>query len=215
MQPAIAYIRVSTTGQGKSGLGLEAQQAALARFAEAEGFEVVRTFTETMSGAKDDERRPELHAALDLARKQKAPILVAKLDRLSRDVHYISGLMKHRVPFIVAELGVDTDPFMLHLYAALAEKERALISRRTKDALAAAKARGVRLGGIRDQSIENRRQAVERAEQLRPVFQELAGQSARGIAEELNKRGIKTASGGKWHAAQVVRVRVRLARNEP
>jgi DNA invertase Pin-like site-specific DNA recombinase len=112
-----------------------------------------------------------LHAALDLARKQKAPILVAKLDRLSRDVHYISGLMKHRVPFIVAELGVDTDPFMLHLYAALAEKERALISRRTKDALAAAKARGVRLGGVRDQSIENKREADERAEQLRRVFE--------------------------------------------
>jgi DNA invertase Pin-like site-specific DNA recombinase len=87
-----------------------------------------------------------LNAAINRARKAKAPIIVAKLDRLSRDVHYVSGLMKHRVPFIVAELGIDTDPFMLHLFAALAEKERAMISRRTKDALAAAKARGVRLG---------------------------------------------------------------------
>ena len=102
-----------------SSLGLDAQQAALARFAEAEDFEIVHTFTETMSGGRDDSHRPELAAALERARREKAPILVAKLDRLSRDVHYISGLMKHRVPFIVAELGVDTDPFMLHLYAAL------------------------------------------------------------------------------------------------
>jgi DNA invertase Pin-like site-specific DNA recombinase len=79
---------------------------------------------------------------------------VAKLDRLSRDVHYISGLMKHRVPFIVTELGADTDPFLLHIYAALAEKERQMISRRTKDALAAARARGVILGGMRDKSLE-------------------------------------------------------------
>ena len=148
MRPAIAYIRVSTAKQGKSGLGLEAQQAALTRFAEAEGFEFARTFTETESGKHDERHRPALAAALDLARREGAPIIVAKLDRLSRDVHYISGLMKHRVPFIVAELGADTDPFMLHLYAALAEKERALISRRTKDALGAAKARGVRLGGL-------------------------------------------------------------------
>ena len=144
MRDAIGYIRVSTAKQGRSGLGLEAQQAALAKFAEAEGFRFLATFTETESGADDD--RPQLNAAIERARKAKAPIICAKLDRLSRDVHYISGLMKHRVPFIVAELGADTDPFLLHIYAALAEKERALISRRTKDALAAAKARGVVIG---------------------------------------------------------------------
>ena len=136
---------------------------------------------------------------------------VAKLDRLSRDVHFISGLMKHRVPFVVTELGADTDPFLLHIYAALAEKERALISRRTKDALSAAKARGVRLGGHRAQSDENRIAAEERAEALRPVLEELRGLSARKVAEELNRRGITTAEGGKWYAAQVIRVRGRLA----
>ena len=136
---------------------------------------------------------------------------MAKLDRLSRDVHYISGLMKHRVPFIVAELGVDTDPFMLHLFAALAEKERAMISRRTKDALAAAKARGVSLGGHREQSDINRAEATERAHGLRSVFAGLSGLSARKAAEELNRRGIPTAANGKWHAAQVIRVRERLA----
>jgi len=210
MRPAIAYIRVSTAKQGKSGLGLEAQQAALTRFAEAEGFEFARTFTETESGKHDERHRPALAAALDLARREGAPIIVAKLDRLSRDVHYISGLMKHRVPFIVAELGADTDPFMLHLYAALAEKERALISRRTKDALGAAKARGVRLGGLNAKGLENRRLAAERAQALRGVFGEVSGMSARKAADELNRRAIPAPAGGRWFAAQVVRVRERL-----
>jgi DNA invertase Pin-like site-specific DNA recombinase len=208
MRDAIAYIRVSTAKQGRSGLGLEAQEAALAKFAEAEGFRFLQTFTETESGA--DDNRPELNAAIVMAGKRKAPIIVAKLDRLSRDVHYISGLMKHRVPFIVTELGADTDPFLLHIYAALAEKERALISRRTKDALAAAKKRGVRLGGLRSKGEEYQREAAERAEALRGVFDELSGLSARKAAEELNRRGITTAEGGKWHAAQVLRVRGRL-----
>src|ERR1700720_109895 len=98
------------------------------------------------------------------AKKAKAHVIVAKLDRLSRDVHYISGLMKHRVPFIVAELGADTDPFMLHIYAALAEKERLMISQRTKAAMKAAKARGVTLGGLRDKGMELEREAKARAE---------------------------------------------------
>src|ERR1700694_1754797 len=92
------------------------------------------------------DRRPQLKAALAAARKQRCHVAVAKLDRLSRDVHFISGLMSHRVPFLVAELGADVDPFMIHIYAALAEKERSLISQRTKAALKAAKDRGVRLG---------------------------------------------------------------------
>jgi DNA invertase Pin-like site-specific DNA recombinase len=210
MRPAIAYIRVSTARQGKSGLGLEAQQTALTRFAEAEGFDIVQAFSETESGKHDDDRRPALAEALVAARKHAAPIIVAKLDRLSRDVHFISGLMKHKVPFIVAELGSDTDPFMLHLYAALAEKERALISRRTKDALAAAKARGVKLGGLNAGGIAKAQAAADFAERVRPVFDELAGLSARGAAQELNRRNILTAAGGQWHAVQVVRVRERL-----
>jgi DNA invertase Pin-like site-specific DNA recombinase len=208
MRPAIAYIRVSTQRQGRSGLGLEAQQAAIARFAEAEAFNLVETFTETESGADDD--RPQLSAAIERARKVKGPVIVAKLDRLSRDVHYISGLMKYKVPFVVTELGTDTDPFLLHLYAALAEKERALISRRTKDALAAAKARGVKLGGVTGSSLANQQAAADFAEALRAVFAELAGVSARKAAEELNRRGIAAVNGGRWHAVQVIRVRERL-----
>ena len=143
----ITYIRVSTSQQGRSGLGIEAQQAALHHFAQAEGFEVAREFVEVETGKGADamERRPQLKAALATARKQRCHA-VAKLDRLSRDVHFISGLMAHKVPFLVAELGPDVDPFVLHLFAALAEKERALISTRTRQALSAAKARGVTLG---------------------------------------------------------------------
>lgn len=210
MRQAIGYIRVSTAKQGRSGLGLEAQQDVLRRFAEAEGFAFAETFTEVESAKHGDNHRPELAKALERARKAKAPIIVAKLDRLSRDVHYISGLMKHRVPFIVTELGIDTDPFMLHIYAALAEKERRMISERTKAAMKAARDRGVPLGGLRDKGIELRREAQERAEGLRGVFEELAILSARKAAEALNARGVRTPEGGKWYATQVIRVRQRL-----
>jgi DNA invertase Pin-like site-specific DNA recombinase len=213
MKTAIAYTRVSTAQQGRSGLGLEAQQAALARFAEAEGYSFLETFQEVETGKGADalDRRPQLAAALKAARQHDAPVVVAKLDRLSRDVHFISGLMQHRTPFIVAELGADCDPFMLHIYAALAEKERRLISRRTKDALAAKKAQGVKLGGLNAGGIKNRDAALDRAEQLRPVFAELAGKSARAIAAVLNERKIATPAGGKWHAVTVQRVQSRLS----
>src|SRR5258705_12537970 len=213
MKTAIAYTRVSTAQQGKSGLGLEAQHAAPARFAEAEGYNLIQTFEEVETGKGSDaiERRPQLAAALKVAKKHKAPIIVAKLDRLSRDVHFISDLMTHRTPFIVAELGADADPFMLHLYAALAEKERAMISRRTRDALAAKKAQGVKLGGLNAKGIANRDEAMERAEQLRPILTELAGRSARATAAALNERKIATPTGGKWHAATVIRVQKRIA----
>src|SRR5260370_15041625 len=148
-RPVITYVRVSTATQGRSGLGIEAQREALARFAATEGFEAIREFVEVESGKGADalDRRPQLAAALAEARRRRCPVAVAKLDRLSRDVHFISGLMAERVQFIVAELGADGDPFILHLFAALAQKERAIIATRTRDARARAKARGVKLGG--------------------------------------------------------------------
>jgi len=212
MKTAVAYIRVSSQRQGKSGLGLEAQQAALARFAEAEGYKLLQTFSETETGKGSDalERRPQLGAAIKLAKKHKAPVIVAKLCRLSRDVHFVSGLMTQRVPFIVTELGADCDPFMLHIYAALAQKERALISQRTREALAQAKARGVRLGGITAGSIKNRDAAAQRAEELRPIFAELDGLSDRATARALTERKIATPTGAPWSAVTVARVRRRL-----
>ena len=147
----ISYIRVSTVGQGKSGLGLEAQRQAIARFAAVEGFEIVAEHVEVETGKGADalERRPQLAAALAEARRLKCAVVVAKLDRLSRNVAFVAGLMAHRVRFIVAELGPDVEPFILHIYAAIAEQERKAISDKTKGALAAAKARGTRLGNPR------------------------------------------------------------------
>jgi DNA invertase Pin-like site-specific DNA recombinase len=214
----VAYIRVSTARQGRSGLGLEAQQEAISRFCQAEGFNVTATFTEVETAKGDGERRPKLRAALKAARRIKdpdykcAPVIVAKLDRLSRDVHFISGLMAERVPFICTDLGRDTDPFMLHIYAAFAEKERRMISERTKLGLQAARARGVVLGGAHIPAINARRwaDAGERARALAPVFQELAGLSANAAARELNARGVATPQAGRWSAKTVIRVRGRL-----
>ena len=211
---AVVYLRVSTAKQGASGLGIEAQRAAVARFAEAEGFEIIAEHIETESGKGSDaiDRRPVLAAALAEARKAKVPVLVAKLDRLSRDVFFISGLMAQRVPFIVAELGLDADPFMLHLFAALSEKERALISARTKDALRAAKARGVKLGSpaiekARASSIAtNQANADAHAARVLPVIeaiQKTGATSLRAIAAELTARKVPTARGGIWTAVQV------------
>jgi DNA invertase Pin-like site-specific DNA recombinase len=212
MSGLISYVRVSTTRQGKSRLGLAAQQSAITRFAAAEGREVIASFVEVETGKSTDalNRRPKLAAAIRAARKNKAAVIVSKLDRLSRDVNFISGLMTQKVPFIVAELGSDADPFVLHLYAALAEKERSHISRRTKEGLAAAKAKGRKLGGPRGQSEANKRAAVERAEVLRPVFAELAPLSANAAAAELNARKVATPSGSPWSALTVIRVRARL-----
>jgi DNA invertase Pin-like site-specific DNA recombinase len=131
---------------------------------------------------------------------------------VSRDVHFISGLMVHKIPFVVAELGPDADPFMLHIYAAVAEKERRLISQRTKDALAAAKARGIKLGGLNAQGVENRTKAKRRAEALRPILAQLAGMSARAIAAQLNVRRVPTPSGVLWSHKTVIRLQHRLAR---
>jgi DNA invertase Pin-like site-specific DNA recombinase len=221
MKSAIAYYRVSTQRQGRSGLGLEAQRTAVTRFAQAEDITISGEFTEVETGKGADalDRRPQLAAALATARKEKCPVLVAKLDRLSRDVAFIAGLMAQQVPFIVAELGADADPFMLHLYAALAEKERRQISERTRAALAARKERGTKLGNphnANDAASAGRQAQVIAAEQFAasvlPVIAKLQDSgvtSYRGIAMALNGRGIRTARGGRW---QVSNVRNLLAR---
>jgi DNA invertase Pin-like site-specific DNA recombinase len=216
----IAYYRVSTARQGRSGLGLEAQREAVRRFATAEGFEVAREFVEVETGKGSDalNRRPQLAAALAEARRRRCAIVVAKLDRLSRDVHFISGLMAERVQFIVAELGPDVDPFILHLFAALAEKERAMIATRTRDALQRAKARGVKLGGPRlAQARKAATRAVEanadrHAANVLPIIrgiQKAGARSLRAIAEALNARGVPTARGGRWQAMTVSNILAR------
>jgi DNA invertase Pin-like site-specific DNA recombinase len=213
----VTYVRVSTSQQGRSGLGVEAQRHALAQFARTEGFEVVREFVEVETGKGSDalDRRPQLKAALAAARKLRCHVAVAKLDRLSRDVHFISGLMAHKVPFLVAELGLDVDPFVLHLFAALAEKERALISTRTRQALSAAKARGVTLGNprlhvARKSAVDAVKSEADRyAANVLPIIREAqkaGARTLREIAEALNARGIATARGGQWYAQSVANV---------
>jgi DNA invertase Pin-like site-specific DNA recombinase len=216
----VGYVRVSTSQQGKSGLGIDAQREALQRFAAGEGFELGRVFVEIETGKGSDalDRRSQLAAALNEARRQRCAVAVAKLDRLSRDVHFISGLMAQRVPFVVAELGPDVDPFILHLFAALAEKERALIAARTKAALAAAKARGVVLGGpklveARERAVTtNKRLADAYAANVLPVIREIkraGATSLHQIAQALNARGITTPRGGQWYAKSVSNVLAR------
>ena len=214
-KPLIAYLRVSTTGQGRSGLGLDGQRAAIERFAAENGFTLVAEHVEVQSGKGADvlDRRPQLALALQAARKlgKGTPVIVAKLDRLSRDVAFIAGLMAQKVPFVVAELGADADPFMLHLYAALAEKERSLIAARTRAALRTAKARGVTLGNpklAQAREVANSRKQVEAdrtASGVMPVITSIrrtGAKSLRAIAAALEARGGGTA----WTATTVKRV---------
>lgn len=211
MKTIVAYYRVSTQGQGRSGLGLEAQREALARFAQAESMTIATEFIEVESGKGHDalERRPQLRAAMDKALEIGCPIAVAKLDRLSRDVFFIAGLMAHKVPFLVAELGPDVDPFILHLYAALAEKERAMISQRTKAGLDVARRNGKRLGNP-VQAQRNALEARQRALALKGAFTPLIDVTAAEAARSLNQAGVKTPSGRPWCAMTVIRVRQRL-----
>jgi len=224
MKPIVAYLRVSTAQQGKSGLGIEAQREAIARFVGAQGLTLAGEFVEVETGKGADalDRRPQLAAALAQARKAKCSVIVAKLDRLSRDVAFISGLMAQRVPFVVAELGADVDPFMMHIYAALAEKERKLISERTRAALAQKKAQGALLGNRTNLAEAQakgvagiRAAAAAFAGNVLPVIRQLEASgvsSYRGIADALNTRGVRTARGGDWHASTV---RNMLMRQEP
>lgn len=222
---AVGYVRVSTASQGRSGLGLDAQRSAIGHFAQSEGLEILEVFEEVETGSGSDalDRRPKLAAALQAARRAKAPILVAKLDRLSRDVHFISGLMAHRVEFIVCDLGRQSDPFVLHLYAALAEKERGLISARTTAGLKAAKRRGTKLGmaGKSEAEVQaiakrgaeaNKAAALERLNPLRLSIEDALreGRSLRAAAKWLNARNVMSPGGGRWHAPSLLKAAFRL-----
>jgi DNA invertase Pin-like site-specific DNA recombinase len=216
MAIAIMYGRVSTGRQGRSGLGLDAQRATVTAFANQNGIAIEREYVEIETGKGHDalERRPKLAEALAHAKRLKAPVIVSKLCRLGRDVHFISGLMSKRVPFVVAELGPNVDPFMLHIYAAVAQQERSVIAARTRDALKAAKRRGVKLGrtGL-IRAKENKAAAKALASSLSPTISELrAGgvTSVRAVAAELNRRKVPTPRGGQWHPTTVTRVLARM-----
>jgi DNA invertase Pin-like site-specific DNA recombinase len=205
----VAYYRVSTEKQGKSGLGLAAQRTLIERFLSI-GDEVVAEFVEVQSGKNDE--RIELWKAIAHAKKQDAKILIAKLDRFSRKVSFIAGIMEQGIGLVVAEMPHATD-FQLHIFAALAQEERRLISERTRNALAEAKKRGVELGkNGKVLAIRHRDEAAKWAEQLRPILVPMVeqGLSYSEIARRLNDQGVATVKGGRFLAQQVKNVVRRL-----
>ncbi|WP_428305820.1 recombinase family protein [Lacipirellula sp.] len=207
----IAYYRVSTRKQEASGLGLEGQQFAVANFAKANGGEIVATFTEIESGKVSS--RPEIAKAITEAKRLGARLVIAKLDRLARNVHFVSGLMESGVEFTACD-SPHASRLTLHVLASVAENEARSISDRTKAALAALKARGVRLGSpvaaatAPEAAKANARKAAAFAETIRPLAQRKreAGKSLQEIADYLTGRGLRTRRGGAWSATAVMRL---------
>ena len=217
----VSYLRVSTTRQGISGLGLEAQRDAVTRYLEGGHWHLVQEVVEVESGRHD--RRPAIAQALRLCRLHRATLVIAKLDRLARNVHFISSLMEAGVEFVAVDFP-QANRLTVHILAAVAEYEAAMISARTKAALAAAKARGTKLGGLRGNlermtiigskgnaaSAKSRRNAAEkRKEDLLPLICDIrtgGGKTFGQIALALNERGITAARGGTWGPVQVGRI---------
>lgn len=209
MNSFVTYYRVSTTSQARSGLGLSAQRTKVEQFL-TDADEVVAEFVEIQSGRRDD--RCELWKAVAYARKTNAHILIAKLDRFSRRVSFISGLMDQGVGLVVADMPNATD-FQLHIFAARAQEERRMISDRTRAALQEAKRRGVRLGrNAATLSVLHRQQAQARAEDMAPILRPMivSGWSYCEIARRLNERGLKTQMGRRFFAQTVKNIVVRL-----
>lgn len=216
------YYRVSTQKQGHSGLGLEAQRVAVAAYLAGDRGQLLGEITEieTGKGANALDKRPQLRAALDLCRKHGAILIIARVDRLARNVHFVSGLIESGVEFVAADMP-EASKAMLQMYAVMSEWERDAISKRTREALASAKARGVKLGltGPRNlrPAIERRRAEADAfAERMRAVLESLRqrGLSQRAIARELNGLGIKSPAGDTWHLITVHRILARLERNQ-
>lgn len=208
----IAYYRVSTQKQGESGLGLEAQRNAVVTYLNGGNWDLVEEFVEVESGKRKN--RPQLAAAIAACKKQKATLVIAKLDRLARNVHFISGLMESGVDFIAAD-NPHANRLTVQILAVVAEEEARQISERTKAALAAAKARGVELGANGKRLAEaNREAANTRAQDLAPVLEEIRAkghETVKEITAELNRREIPTARGGQWHPTSTQRLLQRIA----
>jgi DNA invertase Pin-like site-specific DNA recombinase len=205
----VAYFRVSTDKQGKSGLGLEAQRKAVEDYLNGGTWTLIGEFTEIESGKRNE--RPELVKALAACKRQKAKLVIAKLDRLSRNLAFIATLMDAGVEFVAVD-NPHANKLTVHILAAVAQHEREMIAQRTKDALQAAKARGVALGNprladVRDCAVANLKADADRfAKNIAPIIREIQSTgvaSHRGIARSLNARGVATARGGQWTAVQV------------
>lgn len=210
MADYVAYYRVSTTSQGRSGLGLAAQKSKIAEFLSADD-RVIGEFVEVQSGKSDD--RTELWKAITFAKKHSAKIVIAKLDRFSRKVSFIAGIMEQGISLVVAEMPNATD-FQLHIFAALAQEERRLISERTRSALAEAKKRGVVLGSNGKVLAErNRQQAFVTAQRMEPVIRPLlsVGYSYSAIARILNEQGLTSSKGGRFHPQTIKNIHLKIS----
>ena len=213
----VSYLRVSTARQGTSGLGLEAQRAAVAGFLNGGDWTLLQEILEVESGKRND--RPALATALKLCRKHRATLVIAKLDRLARNVAFISNLMESGVEFVAVDMP-QANRFVVHILAAVAEQEAEAISKRTKAALAAAKARGTKLGGRRVSAERfaeigaaarkgRTAKAATKREEILPTIakiKEAGATTLRAIAAELNARNIPAVQGGEWSPVQVMRV---------
>ena len=209
MKPYVTYYRVSTSKQGESGLGLAAQMESVNAFFASRPHEAVATFTEVESGKRSD--RPELLKALDECRRRKATLVIAKLDRLGRNLAFIANLMESGVEFICCD-NPHANRLMLHMLAAFAEFERDLISKRTKDALAVAKVKGVQLGtNGRVLAEKHKAEARQRDQQHHPVIASLMRElrSYTAVADRMNTMGITTPSGGRWYGSSIRNVCLR------
>ncbi|WP_189011253.1 recombinase family protein [Deinococcus malanensis] len=215
--PVVTYIRVSDLKQGRSGLGLDAQHTAVNAFVRSYDLTIIDEYREIETGT-NKRTRPQLQKALERTHQGGAVLLIAKLDRLARNVHFVSGLMESRVPFVAVDMP-DVDDLTIHILAAVAEQEAKMISRRTKDALRAAKARGKVLGRPENLTVEARRRGAQRRFQgavdaYAPVAGYIAlmrrnGETLRAIAEVLNSEGKRTCQGKRWTAVQVRNVLLR------
>ena len=215
----VAYYRVSTAKQGMSGLGLDAQKRTVADYLNGGAWTLLREFVEVETGKGSNalDKRPQLRAALAVAKAAKATLIIAKLDRLARNVHFVSGLMESKVKFVACDMP-EANELTIHIMAAFAEHEARRISQRTKDALAAARARGVKLGkagaaNLRP-NIDARQNAADTfAERLRPLFEGMKARnlSQRAMVKELNAVGAPAPKGGIWRLTQVQRIVARLA----
>ncbi len=209
----IAYYRVSTKKQEISGAGLQAQKHSVDKYLSSEypESEILSEFVEIESGKRNN--RPKLEEALRICKRHGATLIIAKLDRLARNVFFVSKLIENKIDFIAVDNPHATKT-MIQMLAVFAEYERDMISQRIKDALAQKKAQGVKLGITgKIRAKENKAKAVEFANSLKPIFQELKEQgitASHKIAEELNNRKIPTARAGKWHAQTVINIRDKM-----
>ena len=211
MKKMVFYLRVSTSKQGADGNGIQHQMTVVNRYAEANGGEIVGQFIEVESGGKTDSERPQLAAALEKCKKENAVVVCSKIDRLSRNAEFLLRLMNSRVEFVCCDIP-NCDRFTISLFAILAEKEKNMISERTKNALKMVKARGIKLGSpnpelsVIKMNEGARKGRIDFKNKIIPIINEIKStgiETLQGVADCLNRRGISTRNGKQWYPTQI------------